>query len=178
VQRVSHDGIMPVGQARPARGSGSGRRRNMSLEENKAIVRSIFEDGLNRGEVDKIAAMTAPDFFDHDIHVETSIPGGPEDLREALVAIRKGFPDIDVSVEDVIAEGDKVVVRNTWRGTHQGEFNGIPATGRRIEIEGIVIWRIENGKIAERWATIDTLSLLQQLGVIPTPEQSEEASPT
>ncbi len=150
----------------------------MSLEENKAIVRSIFEDGLNKGEVDKITELTATDFFDHDIHVETGMPGGPEDLREALVAIRRGFPDIDVTIEDIIAEGDKVVVRNTWRGTHQGEFNGIPATGRRIEIGGIVIWRIENGKISERWATIDTLSLLQQLGVIPTPEQSEEASLT
>jgi predicted ester cyclase len=139
------------------------RRRNMSLEENKAIVRSIFEDGLNKGEVDKVTEMTAPDFFDHDIHVETGIPGGPEDLREALVAIRKGFPDIDVTIEDIIAEG---------------EFNGIPATGRQIEIGGIVIWRIADDKIAERWATIDTLSLLQQLGVIPTPEQSEEASPT
>jgi steroid delta-isomerase-like uncharacterized protein len=150
----------------------------MSLEGNKAIVRSIFEDGLNKGEVDKIAEMTAPDFFDHDIHVETGIPEGPEDMKEALIAIRRGFPDIDVTVEDIIAEGDKVVVRNTWRGTHQGEFNGIPATGRQIEIGGIVIWRIENGKIAERWATVDTLSLLQQLGVIPTREQSEEASPT
>jgi predicted ester cyclase len=101
----------------------------MSLEGNKAIVRSIFEDGLNKGEVDKIAEMTAPDFFDHDIHVETGIPEGPEDMKEALIAIRRGFPDIDVTVEDIIAEGDKVVVR----GTHQGEFNGIPATGRQIE---------------------------------------------
>jgi hypothetical protein len=76
----------------------------MSLEENKAIVRSIFEDRLNKGEVDKVTEMTAPDFFDHDIHVETGISGGPADLREVLVAIRRGFPDIDVTVEDIIEE--------------------------------------------------------------------------
>lgn len=145
----------------------------MSTEENKAIVRRIFEDGLNRGEVEAVAARTAPDFFDHDIHVETGISGGPEDMSEALVAIRRGFPDIHVTIEDIVAEGDKVAVRNTWRGTHEGEFNGISATGRRIEITGTVIWRITNGMIAERWATIDTLGLLQQLGVMPAPEGAE-----
>jgi steroid delta-isomerase-like uncharacterized protein len=142
----------------------------MSTEENKAIVRRIFEDGLNKGEVDAIAALTAPDFFDHDIHVETGIPGGSEDMREALVATRRGFPDIHVTIEDIVAEGDMVVVRNTWRGTHEDEFNGIPATSRRVEITGIVIWRVVDGKIAERWATIDTLALLRQLGVIAQPE--------
>ena len=139
----------------------------MAVEENKAIARSIFEDGLNRGDVDTIANLTAPDFVDHDIHVQTGVPGGPEDMRAALIAIRRGFPDIHVTVEDLIAEGEKVVVRNTWRGTHRGEFNGIPATGQRVEITGIVIWRIANGLIAERWATIDTLTLLRQLGVLP-----------
>ncbi len=108
----------------------------MLLEENEAIARSIFEDGLNKGEVDKVVEMTAPDFFDHDIHVETGIPGGPEDLREALVAIRRGFPDIDVTVEDIIAEGDRVVVRNTWRGTHTGPLFGISTTGKPLPSPG------------------------------------------
>jgi steroid delta-isomerase-like uncharacterized protein len=141
----------------------------MSVERNKAIVRSIFEDGLNRGEVEAIARLTAPDFIDHDIHVETGVSGGPEDMRQALIAIRRGFPDIYVTIEQIIAEDDTVVVRNTWRGTHLGEFNGIPASGRPVEISGIVIWRIVDGLIAERWATIDTLTLLQQLNVLPAP---------
>jgi steroid delta-isomerase-like uncharacterized protein len=140
----------------------------VSVEQNKQLVRRIFEGGLNRGEVDAIAALTADDFFDHDIHVETGVAGGPEDMRVALDMIRAGFPDIHVTIEDIIAEGDRVVVRNTWRGTHLGEFNGIPATGNKVEISGIVIWRIENGLITERWATIDTLSLLRQLGVLGT----------
>lgn len=138
----------------------------MSLEQNKQIARSIFEVGLNEGDVDAIAALTHPAFFDHDVHVQTGIPGGPEDLRQALIAIRTGFPDIHVTVEEVIAEGDKVVTRNTWRGTHLGEFNGIPATGNKVEITGIVIWRIVDGLIIERRANLDTLSLLQQLGVL------------
>lgn len=139
----------------------------MSLEQNTALARRIFEVGLNEGDADAIAALTAPGFIDHDIHVETGIPGGPEDMRAALVAIRRGFPDIHVTIEDAFAEGDRVVVRNTWRGTHLGEFNGIAATGRPVEITGIVIWRIAGGLIAERWAVIDTLALLQQLGVVP-----------
>jgi steroid delta-isomerase-like uncharacterized protein len=143
----------------------------MSTEANKRLVRSIFEDGLNRGQVDAIAKATADDFLDHDIHVETGSASGPEDLRIALDMIRNGFPDIDVTVEDAIAEGDLVAVRNTWRGTHLGQFNGIPATGNRIEISGIVLWRVTDGKIAERWATIDTLSLLEQLGALPKQER-------
>jgi steroid delta-isomerase-like uncharacterized protein len=138
----------------------------MAVEQNKAIVRSIFEDGLNRGEVEKIAALTADDFVDHDIHVETGLAGGPEDMRQALLAIREGFPDIHVTIEHIVGEDDTVVVRNTWRGTHLGTFNGMAATGKQVEIQGIVIWRIANGKIAERWATIDTLALLRQLGVL------------
>ncbi len=138
----------------------------MSVERNKEIVRSIFEDGLNRGEVEAIAALTADDFVDHDIHVETGIVGGPEDMRQALRAIRAGFPDIQVTIEQIVAEGDTVVVRNTWRGTHRGTFNGVAATGNKVEIQGIMIWRIADGKIAERWATIDTLAFLRQLGVL------------
>ena len=140
-----------------------------SAEYNKTLIRRVFEDGLNRGDVDGIAQLTAPEFIDHDIHVETGLSGGPEDMRQALIAIRRGFPDIHVTIEDIIAEGDQVVVRNTWRGTHLGEFNGIAPTGNPVEVTGIVIWRIVDGLIAERRACIDTLSLLQQLGVLPNP---------
>jgi steroid delta-isomerase-like uncharacterized protein len=140
----------------------------VTIEDNKALVRSIFEDGVSKGRVDAIHAATSPAFFDHDIHVDTGIAGGPDDLREAILNIRAGFPDVEVTVHQVIAEGDYVVTRNTWRGTHLGEFNGIPPTGNRIEITGIVIWRLEDGLIRERWATIDTLTMLRQLGVLPS----------
>jgi steroid delta-isomerase-like uncharacterized protein len=133
------------------------------LERNRAIARSIFEVGLNAGDYEAIAAVTADDFIDHDIHVETGLTGR-EDLRQALVDIRTGFPDIEVTVEQTLAEGEWVATRNTWRGTHQGTFNGIAPTGRRIEITGIVLWRIVDGMIKERRATIDTLAMLTQLG--------------
>ena len=131
-------------------------------ERNRAIARSIFEVGLNGGDPDVIARITAPDFIDHDIHVPTGLTG-PEDLRQALIAIRTGFPDIHVTVEQTLAEGEWVATRNTWRGTHLGPFNGIRATGRKIEITGIVLWRIVGGLIKERRATLDTLSLMRQL---------------
>jgi steroid delta-isomerase-like uncharacterized protein len=134
------------------------------IERNRAIARAIFEVGLNQGDVDAIAALTAEDFVDHDIHVETGL-SGRADLRQALIDIRTGFPDIHVTVEQTLAEGDWVATRNTWRGTHLGVFNGIPPTGKRIEITGIVLWRFNDGLIAERRATIDTHALLAQLGV-------------
>lgn len=140
---------------------------NSELERNRALARSIFEVGLNRGDVEAIVRQTADDFIDHDIHVETGVPGGPEDMRQALHAIRAGFPDIHVIVEQTLAEGEWVVTRNTWRGTHRGVFNGIPPTGNKVEIAGVVLWRITGGKIRERRGTIDTLTLLRQLNVLP-----------
>jgi steroid delta-isomerase-like uncharacterized protein len=138
-----------------------------ALDENRAIARSIFEVGLNEGDVEAVARLTADDFIDHDIHVETGVPGGPDDMRQALIAIRTGFPDIHVTVEQTLAEGEWVATRNTWRGTHLGTFNGIEPTGSPVEIGGIVLWRIRGGLIRERRGTIDTLSLLRQLGVLP-----------
>ena len=135
------------------------------LELNRSIARSIFERGLNDKDVDAVVALTADDFLDHDVHVETGGLTGPEDMREALVSLVTAFPDIHVTVEQTIAEGEWVATRNTWRGTHRGVFNGIPPTGNRVEITGIVFWRIVDGKITERRATIDTHTLLAQLGV-------------
>ena len=133
-------------------------------EKNRAIARSIFEVGLNKGDYDAIAAVTAEDFVDHDVHVETGLTGR-EDLRQALIDIRTGFPDIHVTVEQTLADGEWVATRNTWRGTHLGVFNGIAPTGNRMEITGIVLWRIVDGLIKERRATLDTYALLKQLGV-------------
>ncbi len=136
------------------------------IEQNRAIARSIFEIGLNEGDIEAVVARTSEDFVDHDIHVETGGLTGRADMRAALVSLRDGFPDIQVTVEQTIAEGEWVATRNTWRGTHRGEFNGIPATGNRVEITGIVFWRIVDGQIKERRATIDTHTLLTQLGVV------------
>ena len=93
--------------------------------------------------------------------------------------MRSGFPDFQVTIEDLFAaEGEKVVLRFTFRGTHQGEFLGVAPTGKRVTMAGIDIFRIADGKIVELWGQEDVLGMMQQLGAIPEPGHSEEASPT
>ncbi len=139
----------------------------MSTEKNKAISRQMREafDKRNWAVVDE---FLAPDVVMH-------FAGNPEPMnREAMVYMLKmfyaAFPDLHHTFEDQIAEGDKVMLRLTFRGTHQGEFQGIPPTGKRIEIAATVVDRIVDGKMVEHWSTMDNLSLMQQLGVIPIPE--------
>jgi len=94
---------------------------------------------------------------------------GPEAAKQAAADYRRAFPDLRVTVEDLIAEGDKVVGRLRFRGTHLGELDGIAPTGRRVDCTGIVVSRMEGGKIAEDWANFDDLGLMRQLGAIPPP---------
>ena len=91
---------------------------------------------------------------------------------------RSGMPDLRVVIEDMIADGDKVAVRYTLEGTHKGELFGVPPTGQHVSIKSIAIERVSDGKIREHWRVTDSLDMMQQLGVIPSSEQSEEASPT
>ena len=83
---------------------------------------------------------------------------------------RAAFPDLHVTLEDVFGEGDKVATRGYFTGTHQGEFNGIPATGKQVKVSYIDLWRLENGKAVDNWVQMDMIGLMQQLGVIPAPE--------
>ena len=136
----------------------------MSLEPNKALVRRQFEELINRKNLSVIDSDMAPDFVDHE-----AVPGlapGLTGVRQWITGMHQACPDLRVTIEDMIAEGDRVVVRNTWRGTHTGPLLGIPPTGRTFELTGIVIWRIAAGKICERWATLDQWGLRQQLGTV------------
>ena len=134
-------------------------------EENKALVRRQEEELFSSGNLDVADEIYAPDYVGHD-------PSNPEDVRgleaakQAAAEYRKAFPDLRVTVEDLIAEGDRVAARLRFRGTHRGELNGIAPTGRRVDCTGIVISRIEEGKIAEDWANFDDLGMMRQLGVI------------
>ena len=102
-----------------------------------------------------------------------------EDLKQFFVMLRSGFPDFQATMEDLLAEGDKVALRFTFRGTHQGEFLGIAPTGKQVTMVGIDIFRIADGRIVELWGQEeDVLGMMQQIGAIPSPGQSEEASPT
>lgn len=138
----------------------------MSVAENKNVARRIFEEGFGQGRVNIADEIIAPNFVDH-----SGPPGfpasGPESFRQLVTAIRAAFPDLRATIEDQIAEGDKVVVRGTMRGTHRGDLFGIPATGKSFEITAIDILRIVDGKVVEHWGNEDDLGMMQQLGVIP-----------
>lgn len=138
-------------------------------EENKVIYRRWFEEVLTGGDLDLADELLAPGYALH-------FPGLPAPLdheghKQLLMMFRGAFSDWQETVEDVVAEEDKVVIRVTGRGTHQGDFQGIPPTGARVEATGVGIGRIDNGKIAESWAEYDALGMMQQLRVVP--ERSE-----
>jgi steroid delta-isomerase-like uncharacterized protein len=140
----------------------------MSAEENKAIARRSWE-AVSQGDVDAQMEVYATDCVIHEPDEDVQ---GAEGLRQFVGGILAAFPDMSVTVEDEIAEGDKVVTRWTARGTHRGEFLGIAPTGNRVEVTGITIHRIEGGKIAEEWEMPDNLGLMQQIGAIPSPEEA------
>jgi steroid delta-isomerase-like uncharacterized protein len=145
----------------------------MSTEANKELVRKWVDEVLNRRDVSEQSLayqLVAVDFVGH-------FPGQPP--IEGLEAYRQfgslyfsAFPDLQITPEDLIAEGDKVTMRYGWRGTHKGELMGIPATGKQVITSGISILRVANGKIAEQWDSFDNLGMLQQLGVVPAPGQA------
>lgn len=137
----------------------------MSVEGNKAMLRRGFEEGVNRGNFAVVDELIGPSYVNH------SFPDarGPEGFKQVIGMFRSAFPDICVTVEEMIAEGEKVATRGTWRGTQRGAFMGIPPTGRQITVSYSDFWRIENGKAVENWVQMDLLGLMQQLGVIPAP---------
>ncbi len=132
---------------------------------------------LQRGNLDLADELYAPDYVLHDPSLPEDLHG-PEGLKQYAAMTLGAFPDARVTVEDQVAEGDKVVSRWTATGTQTGELMGIAPTGRSIEISGITINRFSGGKIAEDWYQSEDLGMMQQLGVIPSEEMSEEASPT
>ena len=139
----------------------------MSTEENKAIARRMV-DAWNRGDLDALDEVVAPDYVFHD-PADPATPRGPEGAKRMARAFRTAFPDLRLTIADEIAEGDKVVQRLTAAGTHRGPLLGVPATGKAVTMSSIEVMRIEGGKIAEHWDEFDMLGLLQQLGAVPTP---------
>lgn len=112
----------------------------------------------------------SPDFIDHEAPPGHAV--GPASIRYTVDGQRAGFPDWSVTIDDIVAEGDRVVVRNIWRGTHLGVWRGIAPAGRIVTYTGMVMWRLADGKIVERWASIDRLSILHQLGAIAAEEHA------
>ena len=139
----------------------------MSAENNKALVRRYVEEVLNQRNLAVVDELFASTFVDHD----SSMPEarGPSGIKRMAAMVHASFPDLHFKIEDMIAEGDKVVYRYSVRGTHQKDFMGIAATGKQISFTGIHIYRVGDGKLQEEWENSDTLRLMRQLGVIPQP---------
>jgi predicted ester cyclase len=137
----------------------------LSVEENKALVRRYFEI-IDRPDAsaDMLDEFLDPEFITHD--PPPGVQPNLEGLKKQFVIFQKSTPGYH-TVDDLIAEGDKVAARITGYGTHEGDLFGIPRTGKEIRISGIVIWRIKRGKIVEHWAQNDMMALMQQLGVLP-----------
>jgi steroid delta-isomerase-like uncharacterized protein len=149
----------------------------MSTQENKALVRRYAQELLNQNNLDLFEEMFAPDFVQYGAAPDQV--SGVEDLKQFFVMLRSGFPDFQVTIEDLFAaEGDKVVLRFVFRGTHEGEFTGIAPTGKQVTMAGIDIFRIGEGKIVGLWNQEDVLGMMHQIGAVPALGQSEEASPT
>jgi predicted ester cyclase len=145
----------------------------MTTEHNKALVRRLMEEVFNQGNISLVDGSFAPDFVEHE-ELPPGIPPGPEAVKQLPTIFRSAFPDFKVTVDDVIAEGDKVVVRSTWSGTHNGDFMGIPPTGQSVSFGVIDIMRIAGGKFVEHWGQMDNMGMMQQLGVIPAPGEGGE----
>jgi steroid delta-isomerase-like uncharacterized protein len=142
-------------------------RRDTLAHENSTVVRRFVEEVITQGQIDRAA-----EFVWEDVVEQVPLPGqgpGLEGLKDILRAMRGGFPDLVFAIHEQVAEGDKVVSRFEWTGTHQGQFLGIPATGKPVRVWGIVIDRLEAGRIRDTRLIMDTMGLMMQLGVISSP---------
>jgi len=146
----------------------------MSAEENKALVRRFVEEFWNERNTATADELMASDAV---IHLPTGEVLNPNELKIFVGTWRESFPDWHSTFEELIAEGDRVAERWTGRGTHLGELQGIPPTGKRVEAPGSVFYRLVDGKIVELWGQLDMMSLMQQLGAIASPQQAEPLSP-
>jgi ketosteroid isomerase-like protein len=138
----------------------------MGVQEHKAVVQRLF-DAINNGNLDELPQVVAPDVVDHNAVIFMQ-PEGPGGVREGIRMLLEGFPDLHLSTEQLIAEGDQVVVRFTMSGTNTGDYRGLPApTQQHFETEAIAIMRVAAGRVAAIRGTADRLGMLTQLGILP-----------
>jgi len=142
----------------------------MSAAGQKALVRRFLEEGMQPGDLAVFDELLAPDVLDH--AAPPGIPLNREGWKQNRAIFTVGFPDLTITIEDLLEDGDKVIVRLVFRGTHLGEFFGIPPTGKAVIVTHIHIFRVANGRIVEHWGNADDLGMLRQLGVLPDPAES------
>jgi steroid delta-isomerase-like uncharacterized protein len=136
----------------------------MSIKDNKSIVLRFFNEGPSKGDLAAADELLAPNFV---LHIPLPSAPGIQGMNDVITACRAAFEHLNVNVEDMVEEGDKVAARFTARGIHKGAFMGLQPTNKSITMTGIEIFRIENSKIAELWGEANLLGLMQQLGILP-----------
>ena len=135
------------------------------IKRNKAVIRRFVEEVQNKKDFTAYDELTDPEFVN--LSAPPGVPADSEGGRMWLSTFADAYPDSEFTIDDMIAEGDRVVTKKTLRGTHTGEFGGIPATGRSVTLQYVDIMRVREGRIVEHWVSMDQLSWLQQLDVIP-----------
>jgi steroid delta-isomerase-like uncharacterized protein len=136
------------------------------MSRNTDLAHRFYEDVMVGGDLDALDQILTSDFVDHE-EGPPGTPDGIEGVKFFVSMFREAFPDIQVSIDDVMEDGDRVAVRATMTGTHDGELMGVPPSGNRVRLEMIDIVRVEDGRCAEHWGAADNLSLMQQIGAIP-----------
>ena len=137
-------------------------------EENERVFRCMIEEGFNKGNLAALDELFAPDFIEHQ---DGFVPPNIEGVKGAIVSLRTPFPDLKLTIEEIVASGDSTWARITARGIHRAPFMGRPATGKSFAITVIDICRFEAGQIVEHWGVADRLGLMGQLGLLPPPPQ-------
>jgi steroid delta-isomerase-like uncharacterized protein len=141
------------------------------MSEHKQLVEQFYEEVVNAGDIDKIDEILSEDFVENE-----EFPGLSQDregVKEFFRMLRSAFPDVRFQAEDVISEGELAAARYTMTGTHEGEFMGVPPTGKQVTVSGIDIVRLRDGKRFEHWGQFDAMGLMQQLGALPAPAQAQ-----
>ena len=141
-------------------------------DQNKAAYRRFIQEIFNEGRLEKLDELLAPSYILHNAPLGT--PPGRDGVRQVVTMFRTAFPDLEVTIEDQVAEGDKVCSRTTTRGTHRGAIFGIRPTGKAVTMRGLTLVRIADGRVAESWVSNDVMSLMNQLGA-GTPGKSTPA---
>jgi steroid delta-isomerase-like uncharacterized protein len=144
----------------------------MSAQENKIVSWRLQEEVFGQDKLALVDELLAPDYVSH-APGDPELSRGPEDIKEIVRAYHAAFPDLTFTVEKQVAEGDLVVTRWIARGTHQGEFMGVPPSGRRIEVSGMSMDRISGSRIVENWNNWEALEMMEQIGAIPESEHTQ-----
>ena len=137
----------------------------MSVDQNKALIRRLYEEALNKGNFAVVDEIIASNYVRHGL--TPGAPPGPESTKQVFTMMRTAFPDLRMTVEPMVGEGDIVAAQLTHRGTHKGEFMGIAPTGKQVTVTTIGIYRFAGNKLVEAWIQMDELGMLKQLGAVP-----------